>query len=117
MAKADRLARLDARRLELEADYAEALIAALRRAAAGKPGLFGRDGDRASRATFAAALAELGEIGTAIDGARDQLGLPPFVLHQDFLASRGPVGPQAVGERKQAQAWLDRLDADGAVRT
>lgn len=111
MAKADRLARLDVRRLELEAEYGDALIAALRRAASGKLGLFGRDGERAARATFASAMTNLGDIGAAIDEARDQLGLPPFVLQQDFLASRGPVGPQAVGERKQAQAWLDRLAA------
>lgn len=115
MAKADRLARLDVRRLELEAEYREALIAALRRAAAGKLGLFGRDGNRAARATFAPAIADLAEIGAAVDEARDQLGLPPFALQQDFLASRGPVGPQAVGERKQAQVWLDRLAAEEAT--
>jgi hypothetical protein len=48
-------------------------------------------------------------IGEAIDKARDQLGLPPYALHQELVASRGPVGPEAVGEPKQAQAWLDRL--------
>jgi hypothetical protein len=115
MAKADRLARLDDRRLERETEYGEALIVALRRAASGKLGLFGRDQDRAARATFASAITDLAEIGAAIDEARDQLGLPPFPLQQEFLKSRGPVGPQAPGERKQAQAWLDRLEAEGAA--
>jgi len=54
----------------------------------------------------------LREIGEAIDAARDQLGMEPFALHGQFLASRGPVGSEAVGEPKQAKAWLDRLTAD-----
>ena len=109
MAKADRLARLDDRRIELEAEYREALIAALRVTAAGKWGLFGHTADRAARAATAPVLDELAEIGEAIDKARAQLDMPPFALQQEFLASRGRVSPQAPGEPKQAQAWLDRL--------
>ena len=45
----------------------------------------------------------------AIDSARDRLTMPCFDLHQQFLAARGPVRPEVVGEPKQAQAWLDRL--------
>jgi hypothetical protein len=113
MAKGDRLARLDVRREEMESDYREALIAALRITAGGKWGLFDHRKDRAARAAAAPMVAELTEIGEAIDAARAQLGLPPFELHAEFLASRGPVGPEAVGEPKQAQAWLDRLTAKG----
>jgi hypothetical protein len=113
MAKGDRLARLDVRREEMESDYREALIAALRITAGGKWGLFDHRKDRAARAAAAPMVAELTEIGEAIDAARAQLGLPPFELHAEFLASRGPVGPEAVGEPKQAQAWFDRLTAKG----
>jgi hypothetical protein len=111
MAKADRLARLDIRRLELEADYTAALIEALRRTASGKSGLFGHSGDRWSREAVAPVIDNLTELGEAIDRAREQLAMPQFDLHTQFLASRGPVGPQAVGETRQAQAWLDRLAA------
>jgi hypothetical protein len=111
MAKADRLERLDARRVELEADYAAALIATLRVTAAGQWGLFDHNGDRWTRAAIAPAVDNLSEIGEAIDKARAQLGLEPFELQQEFLASRGKPGAQAVGEPKQAQAWLDRLAA------
>lgn len=113
MAKGDRLARLDVRREEMESDYRKALIAALRITAGGKWGLFDHRKDRAARAAAAPMVEELTEIGEAIDAARAQLGLPPFELHAEFLASRGPVGPEAVGEPKQAQAWLDRLTAKG----
>ena len=113
MAKADRLARLDAHRLELEAEYAAELTGALRVAASGKWGLFDHNGDRWARSAIAPVIEKLGEIGQAIDKARTQLGLPPFELQQQFLASRGRPGPQAVGEPRQAQAWLDRLAIAG----
>lgn len=109
MAKADRLARLDLRRLELEGVYSEALIVALQTTASGKWGLFDHNGDRWSRAAAALVVDNLNDIGQAVDGVREQLGMPPFKLHQEFLASRGPVGPQALGEPKQAQAWLAHL--------
>ena len=111
MAKADRLARLDVRRAELEAEFTEALVAALRTTASGKWGLFDHNGDRWSRAAVASVVDSLNELGQAIEGARAQLGMPEYELHQQFLASRGPVASQAVGEPKQAQAWLDRLSA------
>jgi len=41
---------------------------------------------------------------------RDDLGLTPFALHEEFEASRGPVSSNAPGEPKQARAWLDRLE-------
>ncbi|MGW8190825.1 hypothetical protein [Sphingomonas hankookensis] len=116
MAKADRLARLDDLRLEQEAEYRAALGEALRRTASGKWGLFDHQADRRTRAAMAPVIDHLQELADAIDGARDQLGLPSFALHQEFLKSRGPVGPQAMGEPRQAQAWLDRLAAeDGAA--
>jgi hypothetical protein len=109
MAKADRLERLDTRRVELETEYAEALIAALRKTAAGSWGLFEHRQDRQAREKIAPVIAELSELGEAIDDMRAQLGIEPFALHRDFLASRGPVASSAAGEPKQAQAWLDRL--------
>jgi len=42
------------------------------------------------------------------------LSIEPFALHQEFLAARGPVKAHAVGEPKQAQAWLDRLEKEGS---
>lgn len=111
MAKADRLARLDDRRHELEAEYTEGLIKALRTTASGKWGLFDHQSDRHARAAIAPVIAALTDLADAINSARDQLGLEPFDLHREFLASRGPVASQAVGEPKQAQAWLARLTA------
>lgn len=111
MAKADRLERLDVRREELESDYRVALIAALRTTAAGAWGLFDHNRDKAARAKAAPVLASLCDMAEDIDDMRDQLGLEPFTLHQDFMAARGPVPSSAVGEPKQAQAWLGRLGA------
>jgi len=113
VAKADRLARLDKRRSELEEDYTAALIEALRVTASGTWGLFDHNGDRFARTAAAPAVENLTELGETIDRMRDQLFMDPFDLHQQFLASRGPVGPEAVGEPKQAQAWLERLGGVG----
>jgi hypothetical protein len=113
MAKADRLARLDERRIELEEEYRVALIDALRATAAGRRGLFDHNKDKIARAATAPVIAALAEIGEAIDGIRKQFGMPAFELQKEFLAARGPVSPSAVGEPKQAQAWLDRLGASG----
>jgi hypothetical protein len=98
MAKADRLERLDARRAELETEYAVELVAALRVTASGKWGLFDPNGDRRTRAATAPIFEKLSEIGEAIDKSREQLGLPRFELHQQFLASRGKPSPSAAGE-------------------
>lgn len=109
MAKIDRLERLDTHRGELEAEYTAALIAALRVTAAGKWGLFDQQGDRHARQAVAPVIANLTDLADTIDRMREQLMMPPFDLHQQFMAARGPVSSQAVGEPKQAQAWLDRL--------
>ncbi|PVE58913.1 hypothetical protein DC429_00385 [Arthrobacter sp. TPD3018] len=112
MAKADRLEQLDARRLDLEAEYREQLVTALRATAAGKWGLFDHNADRRTRAVIAPVIDGLTETAEAIDKIRDRLALPAFELHRQFLQSRGPVTSHAVGEPKQAQAWLDRLSAE-----
>jgi hypothetical protein len=109
MARADRLERLETRRTELEADYMAAFVAALRTTAAGTWGLFDHLLDRAARARAAPILAELNDLAVTIDAAREQLFMEPFALHQEFLAARGKVASNAVGEPKQARAWLDRL--------
>jgi len=109
MAKADRLERLDAHRADLESDYTAALIAALQVTAAGKWGLFDHNADKAARKAIAPVIENLTDLAETIDDAREQLFMEPFELHQQFLASRGPVDSQSVGEPKQARAWLDRL--------
>ncbi len=111
MAKADRLERLDERRVELEAEYRAILIAALRTTAAGKWGLFGHNKDWAARGAAGPTLASLEETADEIDAIRARFEMEPFALHPEFLASRGKVGPNAVGEPKQALLWLRKLDA------
>ena len=111
MAKADRLERLDVRRAEMEDEYRVALIAALKETAAGRWGLFDHQKDKAARARTAPVVAELSEMADDIDRMRDQLGLEPFNLHPSFMAARGPVASDAVGEPKQALAWLEKLGA------
>jgi len=112
MGKADRLEQLNVRRLELEAEYREQLVAALRVTASGKWGLFDHQGDRRTRAAIAPVIERLAETAEAIGKIRDRLALPAFDLHGQFLQSRGPVTSHAVGEPKQAQAWLDRLSSE-----
>ena len=109
MAKADRLERLDARRIDMEAEYTAALIDALHTTAAGTWGLFAHHDDNATHKRVEPIIDNLAEIGAAIDAAREQLAMPPFALQQEFLAARGPVRSHDVGEPKQAQAWLHRL--------
>ena len=114
MAKANRLERLDIRRAELETEYTDTLIATLRVTAGGKWGLFDHTGDRSARAAVAPVIEELNELAETIDRLREQLGLPCFDLHRQFLAARGKPDSQAVGEPKQAQAWLARLEVPTA---
>ncbi|SEH15631.1 hypothetical protein SAMN05428974_1484 [Sphingopyxis sp. YR583] len=112
MSRADRLERLDMRRVELEAEYEQVLLEALRKVAAGSWGLFGHTKDRAAHAKWEPVVTDLCDRGDEIDQMRDQLGLQPFVLHEEFEASRGPVPTNAPGEPKQAKAWLERLDKE-----
>lgn len=115
MARAARLERLDAHRVELETAYRAALIAALRITAAGRFGLFDHHQDKDTRKRAAAVVDPIITLGEEIDEMRSQLGIEPFALHQEFLASRGrPKSPQAVGEAKQAQQWLSRLETDNS---
>lgn len=109
MARADRLERLETRRVELEADYMAVLVAALQRTAAGSWGLFDHQQDRSARAKVEPVLAELADLAETIDAARETLFMEPFALHREFMAARGKVASNAVGEPKQARAWLDRL--------
>ena len=109
MARADRLERLDRKRSDLEADYTAALVEALERTMAGAWGLFDHRQDRNDRARTAPVIARLADLAEGIDHARDALGMDPFTLHAEFLAERGPPGAEAVGEPKQARAFLGRL--------
>ncbi|MFM5954528.1 MAG: hypothetical protein ACKOPE_09545 [Novosphingobium sp.] len=112
MSRADRLERLDAQRLDLEAGFERLLVDALRRAAKGSWGLFAHTSDKWSRKTWEPTVTELGELGDQIDQMRASLSLDPFPLYAEFLASRGPVASNAPGEPKQAKAWLERLGID-----
>lgn len=109
MARADRLERLDKRRTEMEADYLAALIDALEVTAAGKWGLFDHNADKIMRAATAPVIDSLTELADEIAEAREALFMEPFTLHDEFLASRGKPPANAVGEPKQARAWLERL--------
>lgn len=109
MARADRLERLDKRRSEMEADYRAALIEALEVTAAGKWGLFDHNADKIMRAATAPIIENLTEIADEIAQAREALFMEPFTLHDEFMASRGKPPANAVGEPKQARAWLERL--------
>lgn len=109
MARADRLERLDKRRSELEADYLAALIEALEVTAAGKWGLFDHNADKIMRAATAPVLDNLAELADEIAQARETLFMEPFTLHDEFLAARGKPPANAVGEPRQARAWLERL--------
>jgi hypothetical protein len=109
MAKADRLERLDIRRAQVEAEYLEALVLALQKAAAGSWGLFGHNPDRHAVAKWAPVVKELCDLGQEVDEIRSDLGMEPFPLHEEFENSRGPVPPTAPGEPKQARKWLNRL--------
>ena len=111
MARADRLERLEVQREEAEADYRAALIAALQVTAAGQWGLFDHQQDRHARTKAAPMLAELNDLAEAIDDMGERRGMEPFELHAEFLAARGPVRSDAVGEPKKAAAWLQRLNA------
>lgn len=113
MARADRLERMDSQRLDLETQYREALVAALEVTAAGTWGLFDHKADRAQRARVAPTVEALNELAEEIDHLRERLDLEPFALHAEFLAARGPVKSHAVGEPRQARAWLERLSAEG----
>lgn len=110
MARADRLERLDAEREALEAEYFAALTQALQQTAAGKWGLFAHNRGKGPPSPMEATVNELFEMGGTIDAMRERLFLEPFALHSEFLASRGPVSAEAVGEPKQARAWLERLN-------
>ncbi|MEN2785159.1 hypothetical protein ACFOKI_13960 [Sphingomonas qilianensis] len=114
MAKAARLEQTDLRRAELETEYLGILTAALETCAAGRWGLFGHRPDKQSIAKFAPLIDELDDLAAAIDKLRDQLDVAPFTLHSDFIAARGVASPSAVGEPKQAKAWLERLAKEAA---
>ena len=109
MSRADRLERLDDQRIELEGQFKNMLITALERSAGGSWGLFQHNSDKFSRKAWEPTAAELVELGEQIDDARKVLGLEPFALFGEFLASRGPVASNAPGEPNQAKAWLERL--------
>ena len=81
MARADRLERLDRRRIGLEEDYRAALIAALKVTAAGAWGLFDHRQDRHDRARAAPAekSRSSAEAKTAMDDFNNCTMKFPFV--------------------------------------
>ena len=109
MSRADRLERLDGQRLADELLFEELLVTALRDTAQGAAGLFGHKPDKFTRKAWDPRIAELTNLGAEIDQMRATLGIEPWPLFAEFLASRGPVASTAPGEPKQAKAWLERL--------
>ena len=109
MARADRLDRADRLRDMLEGEYRQHLIVALQNTAAGTWGLFDHQQDRSARAKVAPVIERLTDLAAEIDEQRELLGMEPFALHAEFLADRGRVKSNAVGEPKQAKAWLAKL--------
>lgn len=109
MARADRLERADRLRDMLEGEYRQHLIVALQNCAAGHWGLFDHNADKHARAAVAPVIERLTDLAEEIDEQRELLGLEPFALHEEFMAARGPVKSTAVGEPKQAKAWLEKL--------
>lgn len=109
MARADRLERAERLRLLLEGEYRQHLVAALQNTAAGEWGLFDHRQDRDARARIAPVIERLSDLAEEIGEQRDLLMMEPFALHAEFMADRGPVKSNAVGEPKQARAWLARL--------
>ena len=112
MSRADRLERLDGQRLVAETEFIGLLIAALRETAAGSWGLFGHNSDKFARKLWDPRVTELIDLGGQIDAMRATLGLEPFGLFAELLASRGPVASNAPGEPKQAKSWLMKLGED-----
>jgi hypothetical protein len=96
----------------LEREYVSVLKGALTACAHGQWGLFGHN-ELPARYT-PAALDELRGLAEAIDRLRERNRDFPFVLHQEFEAARGRVGPNDPGEPKVAQAWLKRFSDLGA---
>lgn len=109
MARADRLERADRLREMLEGEYREHLIVALQNCAAGHWGLFDHRADKSARGAVAPVIEKLSDLAEEIDEQRELLELDSFALHAEFMADRGPVKSNAVGEPKQAKAWLAKL--------
>jgi hypothetical protein len=106
MAKTEKLAeRID----ELEAEYRTVLLKALRKCALGQWGLFGQNEHLALKSEPPHEVEELTDLAQVIDALRLRIDLEPFPLHQRFRTARGRVSENAVGEPKQAQAWLTEL--------
>lgn len=101
----------------LEAEYTELLLAALKRCADGKSGLFGQNDaaiaglNKQMRKRLsspdASSLLDLGEEITAM---RNRLGYgKPFAPHARLLEIRSSHHANTSGEPKLAQAWLDDM--------
>jgi hypothetical protein len=94
--------------------FAEQLVTALRRCAAGHWGLFGQNGERWDEGQVLAAQ------GCEISELRKRLGYTEgFELFDRFMAYRRRNGPNDPGEPKLAQKFLAELgkdDSNGSSR-
>jgi hypothetical protein len=93
---------------ELERQYRTLLSRALTDCAGGRWGLFGHN-EHLHSYGVPSELAELRELAHAINRLRARIGEGLFPLHEEFEAARGRADANALGEPKQAQAWLQRL--------
>lgn len=105
MARAERLGR---QIHALEAEYVALLRKALTDCAAGRWGLFGQN-EHLRSASNPPELDDLRHLAGTIDQLRARAGEGQFPLHRDFEAARGRGDANALGEPKQAEAWLRRL--------
>ncbi|WP_374369359.1 hypothetical protein [Dongia sp.] len=111
--------------MSLEAEYSEFLTAALERCAAGKWGLLDQN-DRATESLGQFARHHLQSpdanhllnLGAEIEQMRSQLGYADsFPLHARLLQMRTIKDPNAPGEPRLAQEWLDDIRAAENVRS
>ena len=95
----------------LEQDFRAKLLLALEKCANGQWGLFGHNDHLpgAERWNRDPGVAELLELGAAIEDIRHRLRLEPNVLFAQLQSLRGRAESNAPGESKKALAWLAEL--------
>ena len=98
----------------LEQDYLNRLVEALRQCQNGRWGVFGRN-DHLYKVD--SPTDELVTLGALIRALRNELGIvDAFKPHERFLHYRSIRGPNAPGEPRLAEAFLDELGFPSSVQ-